>query len=438
MRRLARRLFTPCCALSLLLSLAVCVLWVRSGWYVHGFVYRSPVVPTSSETSSMAVHFVAGRCIVDHETESRSQTPPPRVRLGFSVRSDAIDDTGTGVQDAAWHIEMHEYVGEGGVKAEVLGFRLAGSVYRWGDRASDETVVSLPLCPIAVATALPPALWLLTARTRRARARAGRCATCDYDLRASPSRCPECGTPIDPMSPASNTPTLTTTTGPSTYRRAGAVAALLAVAAALPVAAAWGRVYWRGRVEGAWAERLASWQRAGAQGRANEALLAAVEADDVAAARDALRLGADADAPTDGRGGSTESPPLHLAADDRDPALTRLLLEAGANPNRRDAQWDAPLHRLSGARAADVARLLLAAGADAAARTRSGETPLHVAATALYGEPAAAAEVVELLIAAGADVNARDAGYGETPLRRAMDAGDAAMVQILLRHGAVE
>jgi hypothetical protein len=55
----------------------------------------------------------------------------------------------------------------------------------------------LPHWMIVVPTSLPPLAWagMFVARTRRHRraTRAGTCTTCGYDLRATPARCPECG-----------------------------------------------------------------------------------------------------------------------------------------------------------------------------------------------------------------------------------------------------
>jgi hypothetical protein len=52
-----------------------------------------------------------------------------------------------------------------------------------------------PIWPIAILAAILPALWLARARRSRKRVVAGLCSNCGYDLRASPERCPECGTP---------------------------------------------------------------------------------------------------------------------------------------------------------------------------------------------------------------------------------------------------
>jgi hypothetical protein len=49
----------------------------------------------------------------------------------------------------------------------------------------------VPYWSLAFLTAVLPAAWLT--RSRRNRSRAGLCTVCGYDLRATPGRCPECG-----------------------------------------------------------------------------------------------------------------------------------------------------------------------------------------------------------------------------------------------------
>jgi hypothetical protein len=56
----------------------------------------------------------------------------------------------------------------------------------------------VPLWLVAVASAIAPLRWgarVRRNRVRRSRVRRGRCPECDYDLRSSPDRCPECGAP---------------------------------------------------------------------------------------------------------------------------------------------------------------------------------------------------------------------------------------------------
>jgi ABC-type Fe3+ transport system permease subunit len=62
--------------------------------------------------------------------------------------------------------------------------------------------VALSLAFFAVAAAI--VLIEYAVRHRQTRITHGHCAVCGYDLRATPDRCPECGTPTKPPSDTLN------------------------------------------------------------------------------------------------------------------------------------------------------------------------------------------------------------------------------------------
>jgi hypothetical protein len=87
---------------------------------------------------------------------------------------------------------------------EAMGLRWrreATTIQRPGDRAvvavasRISTVVVWLGWPLLLSAALP-AGWLVWRRKLARERRKGMCRVCGYDLRASPERCPECGTPI--------------------------------------------------------------------------------------------------------------------------------------------------------------------------------------------------------------------------------------------------
>jgi hypothetical protein len=81
----------------------------------------------------------------------------------------------------------------------VLGVELVGEAVVRPDYSEDTRAVVLPCWLLVLATALLPGIeaarWVGRLRRRRRDRLRGRCARCGYDLRATPDRCPECGTP---------------------------------------------------------------------------------------------------------------------------------------------------------------------------------------------------------------------------------------------------
>lgn len=83
---------------------------------------------------------------------------------------------------------------------EWAGFAMGGGpyAYAYGEHATDYSeyrAVVLPYWLVAIASAVLPLTVLLASARRRRRKYEGLCPACGYDLRASPDRCPECGTP---------------------------------------------------------------------------------------------------------------------------------------------------------------------------------------------------------------------------------------------------
>jgi hypothetical protein len=84
------------------------------------------------------------------------------------------------------------WTGTGGWDHEWIGFGVSSSPARgWRRR-----VITVPLW--FVAAILLAAAASAVRALRRSRRAAGSCAVCGYDLRATPDRCPECGTLANP------------------------------------------------------------------------------------------------------------------------------------------------------------------------------------------------------------------------------------------------
>ncbi len=122
---------------------------------------------------------------------------------------------------------------------------------------------------------------------------------------------------------------------------------------------------------------------------------------------------------------------LHAAVVLGDRARVRQLLEAGADPNARDARATTPLMLATDA---PMVELLVAGGADARAEDAEGRTLVgRLAATASH--EALPAGLLRAVVRAGADVDKANRA-GETPLEVAARRGHIGLVRALLSLGA--
>lgn len=176
------------------------------------------------------------------------------------------------------------------------------------------------------------------------------------------------------------------------------------------------------------------------------------------------------------RGGAYDSTPLMFAVGRNNFQLTKLLLDAGADPNILDKSFRATsdrtvlyraifddsidvlklllshnksvlklpqnqllLHFACQNRQVEAVKVLIANGCDVNLADTSGDTPLHYSAdcfrNCVFDREGRLVEIVKQLIEAGADVNRKNEG-GETPLHIAVWKGRIDMIDILLSNKA--
>jgi hypothetical protein len=170
--------------LSLLIMLATAAVWIRSYWVRdHLYWLRSPTPDRSTDTTLIwARGYVAVTHTVTIQTFTVTTSFP-----GAELRSPPVNRW-------QWESQTPTWGAEDGKAINAIGFGF-GKVDGGFSAPTYGThrYVWMPCWFIELLAMILPAVWLYRWRRRR-RIRPGYCRTCGYDLRATPGRCPECGT----------------------------------------------------------------------------------------------------------------------------------------------------------------------------------------------------------------------------------------------------
>jgi hypothetical protein len=199
MRRLMRWLFNFAAVVSLLMCLATTVLWIRSYLVADQWFYEQYWDDDSwshrgqsdlqSGSGGIGYNRIVSNYSLDVGWQELQKQDAHRMAVAGAVtgrnfyffhteRPLTYPDFRMRVNDDPW-----------------LGFKFGTLTTTRRTRlyaASVEAIV--PFWSVVLTFAVVPFVWCLRWYARRRRKHSGACQACGYDLRATPERCPECGT----------------------------------------------------------------------------------------------------------------------------------------------------------------------------------------------------------------------------------------------------
>jgi hypothetical protein len=193
--RLPRILLNALTALSLILFAATAALWVRSYYRADTFNLPFHVTGTSNDESTDErwfesvcgeLHYARNRNRIKLISFSNPNPHKPRgiFWLTTAARRERTIDRYPPSMKSRWT----------GLGFGIAGSKGGGTSPRGDLSAYEHTVLSIPhwfAAFVFFAIAFPRLHRVARAIRRHSR---GLCPTCGYDLRATPERCPECGT----------------------------------------------------------------------------------------------------------------------------------------------------------------------------------------------------------------------------------------------------
>jgi hypothetical protein len=179
-------LFNLAAALSLLLCVAAVALWVRSYWREDAYQFRGRDGQLWEVASRQGKLWLDNRrqVVLDYAPVKALQQRDHDAtayleRISHTASSEEIHRA-----DLLAKMAKVDFVREA-IRLESLG---------WAFHSPVGYAVEFRLALLA--TLFLPVMWLFTELRTRARQAGNRCVRCGYDLRATPDRCPECGTVV--------------------------------------------------------------------------------------------------------------------------------------------------------------------------------------------------------------------------------------------------
>jgi hypothetical protein len=170
MRRLRRTLFNAATVLSLVLGAATLLLWRLS------YPFGDEPCCVSLGRSCFVISSFEGSIGFGIITSYRPADEPSSLRI--VAHWNDVDSASTGARPTG--------------RILLVPFGDEATHHRDGTLITRHRTLFIPHWWLLIVLGILPIQWLR--RRRRSEGRAGCCVQCGYDLRATPDRCPECGT----------------------------------------------------------------------------------------------------------------------------------------------------------------------------------------------------------------------------------------------------